>query len=348
MALRIEAERIMVRCPNWIGDAVAATASLRCLRANYPKAHITLLLRKYVLGAVEHAPWFDDMVLLDDYGGLLAASVAVRRGRYDLAVLMTHSFSSAALAWLGRVKRRVGHAKGGRSWLLTDRVPWPGKTPDPDRVPKVVVYRSLLDYLGCEGADDQRPEVFTSEEEERSADEVLRRHNYDPSRRLLAIVPGAAYGSSKLWEPERFAVVGDELSRSRKMRAALFTGPGESDIGLQIARLMRETPLTFRENELSFGMLKALVQRAALMICNDTGPRHLAIAYNVPVVVLMGPTDPVVTESDYKRTVILRQPVPCGPCYLRSCPVDHQCMRLITPDMVVGAANELLDNVQGQ
>ena len=78
------------------------------------------------------------------------------------------------------------------------------------------------------------------------------------------------------------------------------------------------------------------------MICNDTGPRHLAIAYNVPVVVLMGPTSPSVTHSDYARTAILRQEVPCGPCYRRSCPTDHRCMTLITPERVVAAAESLL------
>ena len=80
------------------------------------------------------------------------------------------------------------------------------------------------------------------------------------------------------------------------------------------------------------------------MICNDTGPRHLAIAYNIPVVVLMGPTSPVVTHSDYPRTVILRQDVPCAPCYLRRCPTDHRCMTLITPEMVISAAETLLDH----
>jgi heptosyltransferase-2 len=346
MALRIEADRVLVRCPNWIGDAVAATATLRCLRRNYPKARITLLLRQYVRGVFENAPWFDDMIVMEGPEGkgrgFLATGGEIRRGRYDLALLMTHSFSSAALAWLGRAKRRVGHAKGGRSWLLTDRVRWPGASDDPERVAKVAVYRSLLEYLGCEGAEDQRPELFTSAQDEALADELLARHRFDASQRLLAVAPGAAYGSSKLWPPERFGLAADELCRSENMRAALLTGPGEGEIALQIARRMETTPVTFREGEISFGALKALVRRCALMLCNDSGPRHLAIAYRVPVVVVMGPTDPAVTDSDYAKTVILRQPVPCGPCYLRSCPVDHQCMKLITPDMAVGAAMELL------
>jgi heptosyltransferase-2 len=105
---------------------------------------------------------------------------------------------------------------------------------------------------------------------------------------------------------------------------------------------MKDVPLTFREGEVPFGALKAIVRRCALMICNDTGPRHVAIAYNVPTVVLMGPTDPRVTHSSYPKALILRQDVPCGPCYLRQCPTDHRCMKMITPEMVIDAAKELL------
>ena len=205
------------------------------------------------------------------------------------------------------------------------------------------MYTGLLKYLGCEDAEDQHPELFTSEEDESECDRLLELHARDANRELLAVVPGAAYGSSKLWEPARFAEVADRLAESHNLQAAILTGPGESIIGVAIARDMKSQPLIFREGEMSFGCLKATVRRCKLMITNDTGPRHVAIACNVPTVVLMGPTDPIVTDSDYERTIILRQLVPCASCYLRTCPTDHRCMKLITPDMVASAAEELLD-----
>ena len=367
MPLRYPAERILVRCPNWIGDMIAATAALRCVRANYPKAHIALLLKAYVRPVIAHAPWADEVIEVDPRGGLtglLATAKRLRRApRYDLALLMTQSFNSALTGLLGGVKRRVGHAGDGRSLLLTDAVPWPGQRPNPKLVPKVQVYSSLLEYLGCEGAGDQRPEVFTSPEDEAQADELLAARGRDSRRPLLAIVPGAAYGASKLWPPERFARVADALAASRRFQTVVLAGPGEEAIGQEIAMKMKERPISFRpfelphggpensrmgrEGEVSFGALKAIVRRSALMICNDTGPRHLAIAYNVPVVVLMGPTSPIVTDSDYARTTILRQDVPCGPCYRRRCPTDHRCMMLITTEMVIAAVENLLTRCAG-
>ena len=342
---RYPAERIVIRCPNWIGDMVAATMALRSVRRTWPQARIALWLQPYVRPVVENGPWFDEIIEQDPargVGGMLDTAKRLRAGRYDLALLLTHSFRSALTAWLGRARVRVGHARGCRSLLLTDAVPWPGRPPRPEWCPKVKVYGSLLEYLGCEGAADQRPELFTSAEDESRADTLLKNHARDASRALMALVPGAAYGASKLWAPERFAQAADELSRRRNMQAVVLTGPGEGAIGRDIASKMKESPILFREGEVSFGALKALVRRCALMICNDTGPRHVAIAYDVPVVALMGPTSPVVTESNYERTVIIRQDVPCGPCYLRACPTDHRCMELITPEMVVGAAEDLL------
>ena len=361
MPLRYPAERILIRCPNWIGDMIAATAALRCMRANYPQAHIALLLKAYVRPVIAHAPWADEVVEADPRGGLAGLLATARRlrhaPRYDLALLLTQSFNSALMVRLAGAKRRVGHARNGRRLLLTDAAPWPGRglvlrseesllrrvAENPRLAPKVQVYSSLLEYLGCSGADDRRPEVFTSPEDEAQAEKLLAARGREAARPLLVIVPGAAYGASKLWPPARFARVADALAASRGLQAVVLTGPGEEPIGAEIARAMKAPTISFREGEVSFGALKAIVRRSALMICNDTGPRHLAIAYNVPVVVLMGPTSPIVTHSDYPRTAILRQDVPCGPCYRRRCPTDHRCMTLITPEMVLAAAEALLD-----
>jgi len=346
MALRYPADRILIRCPNWIGDMVAATAALRCIRNNYARARITLLLTPYVRAVVENARWYDDIVEYDPHGGLGAMRAAVRalrRGpRCDLALLLTHSFNAALVVRLAGARKRVGHARHGRSLLLTDAVPWPAAGPERDLVSKMALYSSLLEYLGLEGVQAMRPQLFTSPEDEAAVTRLLAAHGRDPARGLLAIVPGAAYGASKLWPPERFAAAAEELARRDGLQPMILTGPGESQIAREIARGIPSGPITFDEGEMTFGRAKALIRRSRLLICNDTGPRHVGIAYNVPTVVLMGPTSPRVTDSGYARAIILRREVPCGPCYLRVCPTDHRCMKLITVPMVVDAAEELL------
>ena len=257
---------------------IAATAALRCMRANYPRAHIALLLKAYVRPVIAHAPWADEVIEVDPRGGPSGLFATVRRLRrappYDLALLLTQSFNSALTARLAGAKRRLGHARDGRRLLLTDAAPWPGRGEKPRLVPKVQVYSSLLEYLGCEGARDQRPEVFTAPEDEAQAEKLLAARGRDAGRPLLAIVPGAAYGASKLWPPARFAAVADALAASRRLQAVLLTGPGEEPIGAEIARAMKDRPIAFREGEVPFGALKAIVRRSE----PDDLQRHRAAA----------------------------------------------------------------------
>ena len=346
MPLRYPAERILIRCPNWIGDMVAATASVRCMRANYPDAHITLLLEPYTHGVIEHAPWFDEVIPFHKRRSRLREIVRIagilrQRPRYDLALLMTHAFSTGLIAWMGGAGRRVGHAREIRSWLLTDPVPWPATGRDARLVPKVKVYASLLEYLGCEGAQDQRPEVFTSPQEDAESLQLLNANGREPERPLLALIPGAAYGSAKLWPPDRFARTADELAERHDMQTVILTGPSETAIGEAIAEGMRSRPIRFPRGAVRMGHLKAVIRECAAMLCNDTGPRHIGIACGLPIVTLMGPTHPAVTASDYDRETVVRQDVPCGPCYRRVCPRNHICMTRITPDRVVKAMDTL-------
>ena len=91
--------------------------------------------------------------------------------------------------------------------------------------------------------------------------------------------------------------------------------------------------------------LKVFVERAALLVGNDTGPRHVAVALARPVVTLMGPTDPRHTNHLLERQRVLLEPVDCSPCGLPVCPIDHRCMTRLAPERVVAAAAELLAQV---
>src|SRR5262245_23461556 len=119
--------KIAVFLPNWVGDAVMATPAVRALRRHFASAHLIGVLRPYVAGALEGAPWLDSQILLDTKGPWRrrwpAVALTLRKHRPDLAVLFPNSFRSALVARLGGCRRRVGYARGGRTWLLTDRLP---------------------------------------------------------------------------------------------------------------------------------------------------------------------------------------------------------------------------------
>jgi heptosyltransferase-2 len=339
MALRIPASSILVRCPNWVGDAVMATPTLRCLRRNYPDAKITLLVRPYVRQVCEDAPWFDEMV---EWRGFLSSYRALRGREFELAVLLVHSFDSALLARMIGATHRVGHTRGDQGFLLTDAIPWPREHHRRLRVPKVDLYAGITAYLGCEGSADKRQELFYNRSQAEAVADTLRRKDAPPDRPLVTIVPGAAFGSSKHWSAKSFAAVADALAEKLRASVAAIASRDEEEI-VQAIRAEMKTPLiSFDEGEMDLGRLKPLVASSSLMVTTDTGPRHYAVAFNVPVAVLMGPTDPRNTDSDYARTAILRHDLECAPCHRRKCPKDHKCMDLITVDEVLAACDDLL------
>ena len=346
MARPVPARRILVKCPNWVGDLVIATGALRRIRALYPDARIHLLAKPSFEPILADAPWHDDFIGYDRHGaGFGERRRVLRRLReegYDLAVLLAHGLSARLLLWQAGIPRRLGISRNAFGLFLSDRVPLNRLRSGRPYVSKVEVYRAVCEKLGCPDAEDQRPELHFSREQESRAAALLAAAGASPERPLIGLVPGASYGPSKRWPADRFAGAADRLIAEQGCDAVLFTGPGEEDVADAVMKAARRKLIRFAPGESDLGLLKALVGRCALLICNDTGPRHYAIALGVPTVTLMGSTDPRVTETPYERGTLLRQEVPCGPCYRRRCNRDHECMTAITVEQVVTAAERWL------
>jgi heptosyltransferase-2 len=344
-----EAKKILVICPNWVGDVVMATPAFRALRTSFPHAEIAVLFRPYVAGILEGAPWFDRVIEYDRRKGSLRDAVRLirrfRKEAYDLAVVFPNSFRTALLAGLGGARERVGYVRDRRGFLLTRAVPRPGEGPGEEGTFHPVY---MVDYyLELAAAAGAKPmgrelELPLPAATDAKAAALLENHGVADGEKLIGLNPGAAYGSSKCWMPERFAEAGDRLAERFKARVLVMAGPGEEAVQKDIVSRMTSKPMAPAPGELPLDVLKGVVKRLALLVTNDTGPRHYASAFGVPAVVIMGPTDPRYTQSPDERAVVLREEVDCGPCHLKTCPEDHRCLTAITPAMVVEAAEGLL------
>jgi heptosyltransferase-2 len=330
-----------------------ATPTLKSLRNAFPDARIDLTLLPYVRKIVEQAPWFDDIIEFSPKGehkgilGRIRYLHALRKNKYDLAVVLPNSFSSAALAFLSGARRRIGYNRQGRGLLLTDRIPAP--TRDGEFVPQPMVeyYLKLCEKLGGK-TDSTRTQLFVDAESEGRAEKLFDKHGLGNGRPVVALNPGAAYGSSKLWMPKRFAHVGDRLVRNRGCDVVILGGPGEKEIARDIAAAARSNLINLAEEDVGLDLLKSVIKRLNLLITVDSGPRHFAVAFDKPVVTLMGPTDPRYTNSNLERTIVLRAAdLDCISCHEKKCPADHECMTRITTDMVFDAAEKLLDRYPG-
>ncbi len=349
--------KILIVQPNWVGDAVMATPALRALRELYPQAHIGYLMRRYVKPIFTGMPWADRLITyrtgkersrtgknLFDLAGRLRAA------KFDMAILMPNSFRAALICKMAGIDRVVGYDRDGRSFLLSDKL-----LPIKERgkfipTPIVKTYMGLAHYLGSRHRD-MTMRLFVTDAERRAARAVFERAGLDlqiehPGARgaapLILLNPGAQYGAAKCWLPEYFAELGDKLVNDLGATVLLSGTPRERGILQTIRGHMRRPAVDLSTCGMSLGALKEVVRRCDLMITNDTGPRHIAAAFDVPVVTIFGPTHPEWTEIDFARERKVAVKVFCGPCQKKTCPLDHRCMTRLTPNLVYAAATELL------
>jgi heptosyltransferase-2 len=308
---------------------------------------LTAVLRPYVGGVLEGSPWFDELVFLNSKGPWSqrwpAVAWKLRRHRPDLAVLLPNSFRSALVAWLGGCRRRIGYRRYARGPLLTDALE-PVRGPDGKLLPSPIIdaYNLLAVRAGCPDPG-RRMQLYTTPADEQAADAVWDRAGLGRFTEVVCLNPGAAYGSAKHWDTEHFATLAQLLSDERGCGVLVLCGPAERDLARQIVALARRPSVHgLADAPLSIGLTKACVKRSSLLVTTDSGPRHFAAAFDRPVVSLFGPTYIAWTETFHPKAIHLQKQVECGPCGLRVCPLDHRCMRLLTPAEVHAAATDLL------
>jgi len=332
-----DTKRILIRAPNPIGDLIMATAGLTDIRKAYPDTHITLLVRKAQARVIEGCGFYDELVIDDSklgLGAMLSLAFKLRKKRFDLCLLYTNSFRTALVAALAGIPRRIGFAKGGQDLLLNHVVqPVLGKDGKWLPMPMPEIYRKLTDTLGVSNTTNW-PQLTVTDEVNKKALELKKSLDIDEKEKLIGLAPGASFGQSKLWPPAHFAALADRLSEKYGLRTIMLAGPGEEKITEQIISHMKTKSVLTKE-PIYLDLLKPVIRDLALLIATDSGPRHVATPFRVPTVVIMGPTHPGWSGIYLDSQEVIRHDVPCGPCHLKICPLDHRCMIGITPDEVM-------------
>jgi heptosyltransferase-2 len=334
---RSHISKILVRPPNWIGDAVMSTPALGALRAAFPSSEIVLAANPAICELMRPHLFCDRVIVYDKkgphkgIGGLWKLCRLLARERFDLAVLFQNAIEAAIIARLAGIRTRAGYSTDGRAILLTHPV---RVSKEARRLHQTQYYLNMLAGLGIPPVGQELRLQCTAEEKS-TAGGVLGQG------RWAAINPGAAYGSAKRWPAERFAQVADALASDFGFKLLLVGGQGEASIGSEIEAAMRSKPLNL-VGRTSVRQLMALLASVDLVITNDSGPMHVAAAFDRPIVALFGPTDHCATSPLCSRSLLVRKETECAPCLKRQCPTDHRCMADISVDDVLHAVGALL------
>lgn len=355
--------RVLVRLPSWVGDAVQAEPALRALEQpsrTWPQgARLTLAAPAHVLElydgqfpAAARAP-----LARGDRGAWRAW-----RG-HEAAVLFTGSWRSAWMAWCARIPRRIGWARDARGLLLTDALrparergraalhcgrsgSWPRALPRPFDA----CCLELVALLGCAARGPAQAQLPPHARARALAAQRLASCALASVSRYVLACVGAREGSSKGYPPASWARALALLATEARLPLVLVAAPGEERVlhavELELARLGAPAARTCSAPGASLAELAGLCAAAALVVCNDSGARHVALAAGARVLALHGPTDARHGALPGARAVELAARVECGPCHLERCPLAGEralgCWRALEPERVARRALELL------
>ena len=329
-----EPERLAIRSPNWLGDAIMSLPAMGAIRRAYPDAHLAIAAPSSI------APLFledtnaqqNSVLTLADRGSERATLAAAA---LDTIVLFPNSFRTAWTARAAGIRQRWGFAAGLRRPLLTRAV---GR---PARLHQAQYYLELVRGLDLEALQEP-PRVCVSAATKARAATFAADAGIPVGAVVVGFAPGAAYGHAKRWPPARVADVVTRVSRERGAVSVLVGASGDRGAGREIeSSLPSDVRVLNLIGRTDLRQLAGLLARCGAFVSNDSGAMHLAAAIGVPVAAIFGPTDDRVTAPLGDHDVLIHQ-VFCRPCMLRDCPIDHRCMKRIPTERVHDAVRRFL------
>jgi heptosyltransferase III len=328
---------------RYIGDVLLATPTLRAIKAARPEVRVTMMVNRGTEDVLSGNPDVDDIMILDK--GSFAAQwqliVRLRRRRLDTVIDLTDSDRSAFLSWASGAPVRIGfndeHRWRGRCYTEVVQ-PVPGVRHRIDRDLEALKPVNIP-------AGSENPRLWLTEEEKKSADQLLDQLGIQRSQSMVILQPGARYWF-KAWPPERFAELADRLTTNYHCQVLIGGSQQDVDLGQQIRHMAKSTP-TIMAGRTTIKQFMAIAKQSALFVGSDSGAMHIATAVDTPVVALFGPSDPREWGPRGGPAEVIYKGLDCRICFHPTCQRGEQnCMRLITTDEVMMAAARLMDRAR--
>ncbi len=344
---QMQDENILVWLPSPMGDAVLCTPALRAVRRHFESSKITFYANSVVRQVLSPGR-FNDVWLEQKDKNPFKIAKKFSEHKFTSAVLFKNSFASALTGFLAAIPSRIGYAREGRGFLLTEKL-CPPKLSGSEFKPFSMIdyYLTIASWLGCDTSDRNLELLIdpqTGDNLKAKLPEIAQAN--EP---IVVLVPGGAFGPSKCWLSERFAQTADWLINNYRATVVVSVSPiaAEKRIADEICTSSGNKLINLADRPLSLGELKSLFSIASLVITNDTGPRHIAKALQCKIISLFGPNNPAWTKSEYQNEIQIIGEAPCVPCDRPVCKKkEHLCMQAITVEMVCEAAGKLLEKAR--
>ena len=334
-------KRILVVNVNWLGDVIFSTPFIRALREAYPDSYIACLLHPRCKDVLEGNPCLNEIIVYDEESahksvfGKLKLVRLLRSKHFDTAFILHRSFTKALLTFLAGIPERIGYATKNRARLLTKAI-----EEDDYEIHKVEYFLNLARAVGIK-PKNLSYEFFIKNSDRNYIADILKREGVVEKDIIVTICPGGNW-DPKRWPEESFAKLSDALIEKFGAKIAIAGAKKDVKLAMDIKSIMKNKPVIMCGNT-SLKQLGALFERSRLVIANDTGPMHIAVAAGSKVIALFGPTSPKITGpyggGNYR---VISKDIGCEvPCYDVTCS-DNKCMSAITVEDVFKEAEKML------
>ncbi len=333
--------RIAIRSPNWIGDGIMSLPAIRALKDHFPRDPLTVVARNHLADVYLNIPEISGLIRIPDrmtIGGNLRTANEIRRGHFELGILLANSFNSALLFALAGLKERIGYDRDGRHLLLTRPV-----AVEASGDHHHTYYLRLIEIVcGQKFVRTYADDLVLTAREKTEGESLLHTLGIQPSRTLVALSPVSAFGSAKEWLPERFGNLIRDLKSSWPRVDILLIGSRKEKDKIDRIAADAGVPVYNLAGRLSLRETIIVLSLCRLAVANDSGIMHIASSLRIPLIAIFGPTVPRETAPLSPGHMLFHSPPACAPCRHRECPTDHRCMQAVSVAEVLKACSRFL------
>lgn len=330
--------RILIIRTDRIGDVVLSTPAITATRKAYPDAYIAVMVSSQAKDIVKGNPYINEVIVYDKKGVFHALRFAnwLREKKFDLALILHSTNRVNLIAFLAKIPKRVGYARGKMDFLLTDKLEYKKRLAEKHEA------EYSLDVLRSMGIDAETSPLVVpvNKENEKHIDEL----GLKKDGKFVVIHPGASH-ISKIWPAEKFAKAADILIERFGAQVILISGPQQVNIGDKVRSLMKNKPI-FLCGKTSIGDLAALFKRSSLFISNDSGPVHIACAIGTPVISIFSRNERGLSPKRWgplgTKTAVLHKDVGCLECLAHNCKKGFLCLNSITVEELIEKVGQFL------
>jgi len=334
-------KRILIVEVNWIGDVLFSTPFIRAVREANPDSYIACLAHPRCAEILEGNPRLSEIITYDEEGahrsliGKLKLVAGLRSKRFDTAFVLHRSFTKALLVMLAGIPERIGYATKNRSRILTKPIDEPAED-----IHKVEYFLNIARSSGI-SPKSVSYEFFVTGADRAYAAALLKTGLVEAGDKVVVMCPGGNW-DPKRWPKENYAALADKLIERYGVKVVMAGAKKDVKLAEDIKQAMKNSPI-IACGRTTLKQLGALFELSDLVVANDTGPMHLAVAMKADTIALFGPTSPELTgpygEANYR--VISKNKTCDVPCYDVTCAASR-CMEAIAVDDVVKEAEIFL------